>query len=110
MKHCEAAVLITDAGFAPVMKEALRLLREEHGRSPFVIDVADSEYAGPHERLGTWLYEDLPAAHAPLPVLEGPAGEWVAIAVSYTSGGRRATLQEPGGYRARLQAAEVRHR
>ncbi|RVU45274.1 acyl-CoA synthetase [Rubrivivax rivuli] len=93
MKHCEAAVLITDTEFAPVMKEALRLLRDEHGHSPVVIDVADTEHAGPHERLGAWLYEDLLAAHAPLPVLTGPADEWDAIAVSYTSG----TTGDPKG-------------
>jgi fatty-acyl-CoA synthase len=93
MKHCEAAVLITDTEFAPVMKEALRLLRDEHGCTPVVIDVADTEHAGPHERLGAWLYEDLLAAHAPLPVLAGPADEWDAIAVSYTSG----TTGDPKG-------------
>ena len=52
MNHCEAAVLITDREFAPVMREALRLLREQHGRHVVVIDVADSEYAGAGERLG----------------------------------------------------------
>jgi fatty-acyl-CoA synthase len=93
MKHCEAAVLITDTEFAPVMKEALRLLRDEHGHTPVVIDVADTEFTGTHERLGAWLYEDLLAAHAPLPVLAGPADEWDAIAVSYTSG----TTGDPKG-------------
>jgi fatty-acyl-CoA synthase len=93
MKHCEAAVLITDTEFAPVMKEALRLLRDEHGHTPVVIDVADTEFTGAHERLGAWLYEDLLAAHAPLPVLPGPADEWDAIAVSYTSG----TTGDPKG-------------
>jgi fatty-acyl-CoA synthase len=93
MKHCEAAVLITDTEFAPVMKEALRLLRDEHGHTPVVIDVADTEFTGAHERLGAWLYEDLLAAHAPLPVLAGPADEWDAIAVSYTSG----TTGDPKG-------------
>ncbi len=86
MQHCEAAVLITDREFAPVMALALQLLRTEHGRTPVVIDVCDSEYAGPGERLGTLEYEALLAAHAPLGRLEGPADEWDAIAVSYTSG------------------------
>jgi 3-(methylthio)propionyl---CoA ligase len=86
MQHCEAAVLITDREFAPVMAAALRILREEHGRTPVVIDVCDSEYAGPGERLGTLEYEALLAAHAPLTPLAGPADEWDAIAVSYTSG------------------------
>src|SRR5574337_1511249 len=51
MNHCEAAVVITDREFAPVMAEALRLLRSEHGRTPVVIDVCDSEYSGFGERL-----------------------------------------------------------
>ncbi|HXZ60838.1 MAG TPA: acyl-CoA synthetase [Steroidobacteraceae bacterium] len=86
MQHCETAVLITDREFAPVMGRALRLLREEHGRTPRVIDVCDTEYAGPGEPLGTHEYEALLAAHAPLALLPGPADEWDAIAVSYTSG------------------------
>src|SRR5471030_3173337 len=34
MNHCEVKVLITDREFAPTMREALRLLRETHGRTP----------------------------------------------------------------------------
>ncbi|HVH83705.1 MAG TPA: AMP-binding protein, partial [Steroidobacteraceae bacterium] len=86
MHHCEAAVLLTDREFSPVMARALRILRTEHGRTPVVIDVCDSEYAGPGERLGALEYEALLAAHAPLALLKGPANEWDAIAVSYTSG------------------------
>ena len=93
MNHCEAEVVITDREFAPVMGEALRILRSGHGRSPIVIDVCDSEYTGPGERLGTHEYEALLAAHAPLPRLEGPRDEWDAIAVSYTSG----TTGDPKG-------------
>jgi fatty-acyl-CoA synthase len=86
MQHCETAVLISDREFAPVMQQALRILREEHGRTPAVIDVCDSEYCGPGERLGAHEYEALLARHAPLPQLSGPQDEWDAIAVSYTSG------------------------
>ena len=86
MQHCETALLITDREFSPVMKEALRILRDEHGRTPLVVDVSDSEYAGPGERLGQYEYEALLAQHAPLPQLPGPQDEWDAIAVSYTSG------------------------
>lgn len=93
MNHCEAAVVITDREFAPVMGQALRLLREEHGRAPVVIDVCDSEYAGPGDRLGAHEYEALLAGHEPLARLEGPADEWDAIAVSYTSG----TTGDPKG-------------
>ena len=58
-----------------------------------VIDVTDSEYAGPGEPLGDHEYEALLAAHEPLPRLQAPADEWDAIAVSYTSG----TTGDPKG-------------
>ena len=86
MQHCETAVLITDREFAPVIARALEILRAEHGRTPQVIDVCDAEYAGPGERLGALEYESLLTAHEPLALLAGPADEWDAIAVSYTSG------------------------
>jgi fatty-acyl-CoA synthase len=93
MAHCEARLVITDREFAPVMARALELLRTEHGRTPVVVDVCDPEYTGPGERIGAHEYEALLAAHAPLPRLEGPANEWDAIAVSYTSG----TTGDPKG-------------
>ena len=93
MNHCEAAVLITDREFAPVAAAAIRALREQHGRELQVIDVCDSEYGGAGERVGTHEYEALLAAHAPLADWPGPADEWDAIAVSYTSG----TTGDPKG-------------
>ena len=97
MNHCEAAVLITDTEFAPTMAKALAALRTEHGRNLMVIDVADTEFTGPNPHLDTRLgpheYEALLAAHAPLAHLPGPANEWDAIAVSYTSG----TTGDPKG-------------
>jgi fatty-acyl-CoA synthase len=93
MNHCEAEVLITDREFAPTMREVLRLLRDEHGRTPVVIDVCDSEHGGAGDRLGKHEYEALLAEHEPLPSLDGPRDEWDAIAVSYTSG----TTGDPKG-------------
>ena len=93
MNHCEVQVLITDREFAGLIGPALKVLREQFGREPVVIDVADSEYTGPGERLGTHEYEALLAAHEPLATLAGPADEWDAIAVSYTSG----TTGDPKG-------------
>ncbi len=93
MNHCEAAVLITDREFAPTVAEALRILRGDHGGTPIVIDVCDSEYDGAGDRLGAHEYEALLAAHAPLAKLDGPQDEWDAIAVSYTSG----TTGDPKG-------------
>ncbi len=93
LHHCEAKVLITDREFAPTVSVALRLLRDEHGREPIVIDVADREYTGAGDLLGHHENEALLAAHAPLARLEGPRDEWDAIAVSYTSG----TTGDPKG-------------
>jgi fatty-acyl-CoA synthase len=93
MAHCEARVLITDREFASTIGPALGRLKRERGHVPIVIDVCDSEYAGEGERLGAHEYEALLEAHAPLDRLEGPADEWDAIAVSYTSG----TTGDPKG-------------
>jgi fatty-acyl-CoA synthase len=86
-------VLITDREFALVMAQALSRLAGDHGRQPIVIDVCDSQYDGPGDRLGALEYETWLAAHAPLNRLEGPKDEWDAIAVSYTSG----TTGDPKG-------------
>ena len=93
MNHCETAVLLTDRELAPTVGAALRLLRDEHGRTPIVIDVCDSEYTGPGERVGEHEYEALLAGHDPVEHLGGPKDEWDAIAVSYTSG----TTGDPKG-------------
>ena len=93
MNHCESTVLITDSEFSGVMKAALEILARDHGRKLMVIDVCDSEFTGPGERVGAFEYESLLAAHNPLPVLQGPQDEWDAIAVSYTSG----TTGDPKG-------------
>ena len=93
MNHCEASVLLTDSEFGGVMREALRILRETHGRELLVVDICDSEWTGSSERVGTLEYESWLAAHAPLTVLQGPQDEWDAIAVSYTSG----TTGDPKG-------------
>jgi fatty-acyl-CoA synthase len=92
MNHCESQVLITDREYAPVVAKALATL-SELGREIVVIDVCDSEYTGPGDRLGAHEYEAFIAAHEPLPRLDGPANEWDAIAVSYTSG----TTGDPKG-------------
>ena len=93
MNHCEATVLITDREFSPTIARALQMLEADFGRKLLVIDVCDSEYSGAGERVGTHEYEAWIGAHAPLAMLDGPADEWDAIAVSYTSG----TTGDPKG-------------
>ena len=93
LNHCESTVLLADRELSPTVAAALAILREQHGRVPVVIDVCDSEYRGPGERVGGHEYETLLAANAPLERLAGPADEWDAIAVSYTSG----TTGDPKG-------------
>jgi len=93
LAHCECAVLITDRELSPTVGAALAILQSEHGRTPIVIDVCDSEHSGAGERLGAHEYEALLAANEPLAPLAGPADEWDAIAISYTSG----TTGDPKG-------------
>ncbi|WP_418321025.1 acyl-CoA synthetase [Piscinibacter sakaiensis] len=93
LNHCEAEVLITDCEFAPTIGEALAVLKDEFGRSPVVVDVCDSEFDGPADRVGSLEYESWLAAHEPVERLAGPVDEWDAIAVSYTSG----TTGDPKG-------------
>ena len=93
LNHCESQVLITDREYAPVIQQALEILKSEHKKDIVVIDVCDSEYTGPGDRLGTFEYETWLDAHPPLDKLEGPKDEWDAIAVSYTSG----TTGDPKG-------------
>lgn len=93
INHCEAKILITDREFAPVISATIKMLREQYGREVLVIDVDDSEYSGPGERIGSVEYESWIHAHEPLALLRGPDDEWDAIAVSYTSG----TTGDPKG-------------
>lgn len=93
MNHCEASVLITDTEFSSTMGQALQILKQKFHRELLVIDVCDSEYQGPGERLGSDDYEHWLSVHPPLTKLHGPVDEWDAIAVSYTSG----TTGDPKG-------------
>jgi fatty-acyl-CoA synthase len=78
----DARLLITDREFAPVIRQALRLI----ARPPLVVDVDDPEYAGPGERLGAHDYEALLASGDPDFEWLRPQDEWDAISLNYTSG------------------------
>jgi fatty-acyl-CoA synthase len=82
LEHGEAKVVITDTEYAGVMRAALGQVK----RRPIVVDHADPEHDGPHERLGREDYEALvESGRAEIQPLF-PADEWQAIALNYTSG------------------------
>jgi fatty-acyl-CoA synthase len=83
--HGGAKVLLTDAEFAPVVRDALALL----DRPLTVIDIADPEGPGaddPDARLGEATYEALLAQGDPGYAWPGPRDEWDALSLLYTSG------------------------
>ena len=84
LEHGEARLLITDAEFSPVVEAALAKL----GRAIPVIDVvdpmADPSVGG--KRLGETDYEAFLAGGDPDFAWRGPADEWRAISLNYTSG------------------------
>ena len=81
LQHGEAKVLITDREFSEVVEKALQLLPQR----PLVIDVDDPTYEG-GRLLGDLDYETFIAAGDPEFAWQGPADEWQAIALNYTSG------------------------
>ena len=82
LNHGEAKALITDREFSPTVARALA----QAGRDLLVIDVDDPEYAGAGERVGSLAYEAFLAAGDPAFAWQGPADEWDAISLNYTSG------------------------
>jgi len=89
LEHGEAKLLITDREFSPTVKAALATAKVK----PEVIDVDDTEYAGPGEHLGARTYEELLAEGDPGFAWKWPADEWNAISLNYTSG----TTGDPKG-------------
>jgi fatty-acyl-CoA synthase len=89
LQHGEARVLITDREFSPTVRAAIAMLKI----TPTVIDVDDSEYSGAGERLGETAYEELLAEGDAEFDWQGPADEWNAISLNYTSG----TTGDPKG-------------
>ena len=82
LEHGEARVLITDREYSPAVKKVLAALQ----RQILVIDVDDPEYSGLGERLGTREYEEFIACGSADFPWRGPADEWDAISLNYTSG------------------------
>jgi fatty-acyl-CoA synthase len=92
LAHGEAKALLTDAEFAPVMRDALATL----GRDLLVVDIDDSEgpsHGDPSARLGGVTYDGLLAEGDPAFAWPGAQDEWDALALLYTSG----TTGDPKG-------------
>ena len=81
LAHGAAKVLITDREFSPVIKQAL----EELGRAILVVDIDDPLGEG-GELLGEVDYETFLEEGDPDIQWRGPADEWQALALNYTSG------------------------
>jgi fatty-acyl-CoA synthase len=86
LNHGEAKVVIIDPEFSGVMKKALELVKKESDRDILVIDVEETEFDVPGEKLGKLTYENLLAEGDPNFVWQVPADEWQAICLNYTSG------------------------
>ncbi len=80
--HGEAKVVLVDREFSAVVKQAVA----NSSVRPIVIDVDDPEYSGPGDRIGEMDYEAFIAKGDPDFAWQGPADEWDAIALNYTSG------------------------
>ena len=81
LDHGGAKLLITDREYSPIVEKALALVKNR----PIVIDVDDPAFVG-GKLLGEKDYEALLAeGDAGFP-WSGPADEWQAIALGYTSG------------------------
>ncbi|MDD0808762.1 acyl-CoA synthetase [Curvibacter sp. RS43] len=84
LDHGEAKAVIVDPEFALVMQKALALRQSPQPLQ--LIEVEDDLYGPAPVRLGTLTYEDFLAGGDPDFAWEGPADEWDAIALNYTSG------------------------
>ena len=81
LQHGEASALIVDPEFSEVAARALKMLE---GR-PLVVDIVDRHFAG-GKRVGQLTYDELLDEGAADFVWAGPADEWQAISLNYTSG------------------------
>ena len=88
LRHGGARALITDREFSATIEQALALLEQR----PLVIDIDDPSYQG-GKTLGEIGYEAFLAEGDPDYAWQGPADEWDAISLNYTSG----TTGDPKG-------------
>ena len=81
LDHAEARVVISEAEFAGVMREALAQTKGH----PLVIDVIDAAY-GLDDRIGELVYDELVEGGDSEFAWRLPVDEWDAISLNYTSG------------------------
>ncbi len=81
LQHGEASALIVDPEFSEVAERALKMLE---GR-PLVVDIVDRHFQG-GKRIGQLSYDELLDEGNSDFAWEGPADEWQAISLNYTSG------------------------
>ena len=81
LDHGGAKLLITDREYSPIVEKALALVKKK----PVVIDVDDAVFPG-GKLLGEKDYEAFLMEGDPGHPWGGPADEWQAIALGYTSG------------------------
>lgn len=81
MDHAQTKVLLTDTLAAPIIKEALTLVKEK----PLVIDIVDPNEDG-GELLGEMDYVTFISKGDPNFKWSLPSDEWNAISLNYTSG------------------------
>ena len=93
LNHAEAKVVITDTEFSPTIKEALKIMRRDHGREPLVIDAVDTQFDVPGVTLGEMTYDDFLATGDDQFKAQLPHDEWQSICLNYTSG----TTGDPKG-------------
>jgi fatty-acyl-CoA synthase len=93
LDHGETRLLFVDSEFAPVIKQALKLVK----RKIAIIDIADPEFEEKGgrgaERIGVMDYEAFLSTGDVDTVWQMPGDEWDAIALNYTSG----TTGDPKG-------------
>lgn len=83
LEHAETKVLLVDPEFVNLAREALSLIPNQH---IIVIDVADEEYEGENQFLGSFEYEEWLAQGDANFEWQLPEDEWDAISLNYTSG------------------------
>lgn len=93
LNHGEAKLVIFDSEFAPAMKEALAILKQNHGREPMVFEALDEPFIEPDQTITERTYDALVLSGDPGFEVILPEDEWQSICLNYTSG----TTGDPKG-------------